>query len=389
MRWVIMGLGFMFSSLVRAESSHQSGALSWECEARPALGTPVYIGQGGSQLDAKEAADQKCRADGHLICYVDDCEADPGAPVRTTVSVKGITYYLGYEPRLSAHPARIHPTATALPLTYDAVAAGAATPVKGDGQGSCGDCWAWARTSSLEAAAIAAGNPVSLSEEDTTDNASDEDGCGGGSMDFNYELSHGVTSLALCPWEGGGGSCDAAPAAKGVSMAYVGGDSGPTDAELMAAIYQYGSVAVTVAAGDEFDVDPGTDRMTDCDGQGIDHMVSLVGFRPSPSGGVEYKMKNSWGSSWGASGYAYLAIGCNQIATGDQSAMVIWASSTPVPPPVPPAPTVWQCTAYPALGSSSYTGQGATQATAEDAAEQSCRSAGHLICRAKDCTQVR
>jgi hypothetical protein len=181
------------------------------------------------------------------------------------------------------------------------------------------------------------GNPsvfASLSEEDTTDNASDEMGCGGGSMDFNYELSHGVTTLALCPWQGGGGYCSATPAVKGAKMAFVGGENGPTDAEMMAAIYTYGSVSVTVAAGGNFAVDPGSDRMTDCGGQGIDHMVSLVGYRPGPGGvGVEYKMKNSWDTSWGVNGYAYMALGCNQLAQGDQSAMVITVDG-----PTPPSP---------------------------------------------------
>ena len=112
-----------------------------------------------------------------------------------TVVVRGAKYSLGYRPKKVANPARLHLESFDVPTVYDAVAAGKATPVKDDGQGSCGDCWAWARTSSLEAASILAGTePVSLklSEEDTTDNAQGEYGCGGGSMDFDYELSHGA-----------------------------------------------------------------------------------------------------------------------------------------------------------------------------------------------------
>lgn len=308
-------------------------------------------------------------------------------PVRTTVSVKGETYSLGYLPHKIVNPPHLFISATAIPLEYDAVAAGKATPVKGDGQGSCGDCWAWARTSSLEAAMLSAGQGLTLSEEDTTDNASDEFGCNGGMMDFNYEISHGVSLLSTCPWEGGGASCASVPVAKGVSMAFVGGSSGPTDADLMTAIYQFGSVAVTVAAGDGFDVSTGTDRMLDCGTTGIDHMVSLIGYRPAADGGVEYKMKNSWGQGWGAAGYAYIKQGCNQIASGDQSAMVITVGAMP-PAPVPPTPSGWECQAKGVFGSTLYAGEGATKTVAGTAATAECMAAGHLFCRITSCSEV-
>lgn len=262
---------------------------------------------------------------------------DPTAPSMTTV-VNGKTYYKGYKPHHEKGATYFSPLGAGdQPTSYNAVTANRATPVKGqDGQGSCGDCWAWARTSSLEAAAIYAGvQPITLnlSEEDTTDNATDEDGCDGGSMDFNYEINHGVTTTVLCPWEGGGRSCNSKPVVQGYKMAYIGDSNGPTDAELTAAIYQFGSVAVTIAAGGNF-IPDSTDELADCSSRSIDHMVSLVGYRPSKSGGVEYLMKNSWGTTWGDfGGYAYLALGCDAVATGDQSAMVIYVNG-PGPTPV-------------------------------------------------------
>lgn len=359
---------------------------AWECEARPLIGTPTYPGTGDTEIDAKAAAVQSCEAN-HFVCYADDCAQ---LPASGTVTIKGATYYKGLILGHVDDATYIRPNLIGAPDTYDAVAVGKATPVKGDGQGSCGDCWAWARTSSLEAAILAAGlNMSSLSEEDTTDNASDEYGCGGGMMDFNYELNHGVASLASCPWQGGNGSCSAAAAAKGKTMAFVGAPGrGPTDAEMEAAILADGSVAVTTAASGNFDVAPGTDRMTDCGSQGIDHMVSFVGFRPAPDGGVEFKMKNSWGQSWGAKGYAYMKIGCNETATGDQSAMIITLEALPPTPPGPPAPAAdWECSAKGIVGST-YTARAATAALASDAAVADCRSAGHLSCRVKSCEQV-
>jgi C1A family cysteine protease len=242
---------------------------------------------------------------------------------RETVTINGATYYLGYIPGHAAQPTYSHPRIFDLPLVYNAVEAGKATPVKAPGQGQCGDCWAWARTSSLEAAVLAAGHSLSLSEQDTTVNARNEHGCQGGMMDFDYEIQHGVSLLSTCPWHNGTGRCKSKPAAKATNMAFIGDADGPTDAELMTAIYEYGSVAVTVAADDNFDVAPGTDTITSCDTTQVDHMVSLVGYRTMQDGSVQYLMKNSWGSSWGVNGYAYIAKGCDQLATGDQSAMYV------------------------------------------------------------------
>lgn len=313
-----------------------------------------------------------------------------------TVIIKGIQHHKGLVSGKVEGARYLQMSMSALPDSYDAVASDKATPVKGNGQGSCGDCWAWARTSSLEAAILASGKPaLALSEEDTTDNAQDEYGCGGGMMDFNYEMDHGVASLAVCPWRGGGQYCDSIVAAQGSKMAFIGASSrGPTADEMKAAIWTYGSVAVTVAAAGNFDVANGSDRMTSCYATGIDHMVSLVGWRPTPDGkNVEFKMKNSWGTAWGANGYAYMVLGCNEIATGDQSAMVITLGDVPVPPipptpptpPTPPAPVTWTCSVKPLFGSSIYKGSGASQSEATDSAQGSCYDDGHWVCRLQTC----
>jgi hypothetical protein len=123
--------------------------------------------------------------------------------VRDHVTVGGVDYYLGYIPSRNLTGIYTHPRIFDLPTNYDAVAAGLATPVKGQGQGQCGDCWAWARTSSLESAALAVGKSLSLSEQDTTVNDRREHGCQGGMMNFDYEIPHGVSLLSTCPWHGG------------------------------------------------------------------------------------------------------------------------------------------------------------------------------------------
>ena len=64
-----------------------------------------------------------------------------------SVVIKGVEYFKGLKPSHMENARYISPLVFDLPASYDAVAAGKATGIKGNGQGSCGDCWAWARTS--------------------------------------------------------------------------------------------------------------------------------------------------------------------------------------------------------------------------------------------------
>lgn len=260
----------------------------------------------------------------------------PLARADDTVVIKGVKHFKGLKvgkKKLFGFT-RVYPVATDLPDSYDARTDGSVTSIKDQGQ--CGSCWAFARTSSLEAASIKAGlhdSTVNLSEQDLVSNASDEYGCGGGSMDFNREIAHGVTTEALCPYRAQDGvRCLGAVDTKALKMAYIGGPNGPTADEMRGAIKAFGSVAVTTAAGNGYDTDSGSDRMTNCGTTGIDHMVSWIGWRKLPDGSFEFLEKNSWGTSWGKLGLAYLKIGCNETAVGDQSAMVVYVDG---PGPIP------------------------------------------------------
>ena len=91
-------------------------------------------------------------------------------------------------------------------VTVDWVAKGAVTPVKN--QGSCGSCWSFSTTGSMEGAHfLKTDNLVSLSEQNLVDCAHNGNmGCMGGMMDraFTWTETHPLETEADYPYKGWG-----------------------------------------------------------------------------------------------------------------------------------------------------------------------------------------
>merc|ERR1712166_938125 len=198
---------------------------------------------------------------------------------------------------------------TAAPVSVDWTTKGAVTPVKDQGQ--CGSCWAFSTTGSVEGRTqIKNGKLVSLSEQELMSCASKygNQGCNGGLMDdgFKFIEAEGLELESSYQYQHVTGSCnnvrrdlhDGINPGVVTSFKDVAANS---QTQLMAAVAE-GPVSVAIEADQSGFGFCKSGVFSGTCGTNLDHGVLVVGY--GTDGGKDYwKVKNSWGATWGDAGY--------------------------------------------------------------------------------------
>ncbi len=238
---------------------------------------------------------------------------------------------LGLKRPVDRAPLRIHEAPvdmSAVPSSWDWTAKGGVTDVKDQGQ--CGSCWSFSTTGALEGAYFNKyGTLKSFSEQHFVDcdnrknsnNKGTDLGCNGGLMDsaFSWASKNGFVCLEseyayVSGTTEAAGTCSESQCKKDTTTAPKGYVDVTTnsDSALVSAIYQQ-PVSVAIEADQAaFQLYKSGVFTASC-GTSLDHGVLAVGYGTDSSSGYDYyKVKNSWGSSWGESGYIRLQRGVSQ-----------------------------------------------------------------------------
>ena len=180
----------------------------------------------------------------------------------------------------------------------DWTAKGMVSPIKN--QGSCGSCWAFSAVGVLESWALSKGQTVNLSEQQLVDCSRKygNEGCNGG---FNYQglayvKDSGITTTSSYPYVGRDQACKISGGSfKISSVPSAKGCTGIADA------IQSRPIGVSADATNWSRYSSGI--FNNC-GRNLNHDILLVGYSSQ-----YYKIKNSWGASWGEKGFIRLALG--------------------------------------------------------------------------------
>lgn len=203
------------------------------------------------------------------------------------------------------------------PIDWTTVA-NVVTPVRDQGQ--CGACWAFSAVAALESFRFQAYGTInaSYSEQQLVDcsNKYGNQGCNGGWMNsaFNYVKANGITTKRAYPYTSRttnrAGSCKII----GGSFRISGYKDVTKTCDAVAAALSYRPLSVAVDATNWSPYKSGI--FSSC-GNAVNHAVLLVGVT-----NTTWRIKNSWNTWWGESGYMRL----NATAGNNACAICSYAS---------------------------------------------------------------
>ncbi|GMI11569.1 hypothetical protein TrVE_jg8545 [Triparma verrucosa] len=184
------------------------------------------------------------------------------------------------------------------------------TPVKNQRQ--CGSCWAFSATEQIESDLMRlTGSTVILAPQQIVSCDKTSQGCNGGWTESAYAYVKNNGGLETeddypyTSWIGNSGTCksDSSKAAATISgYTTVSGED-----NMASYVQSTGPLSVCLDASTWNSYTGGVMKVC---GNSVDHCVQAVGVLPDSSTGY-WKVRNSWGTTWGESGFIRLEFGGN------------------------------------------------------------------------------
>lgn len=181
------------------------------------------------------------------------------------------------------------------------------TPVKN--QGYCGSCWAFSASEQIESDTMRTLSvSYTLSPEQITQCDSTSYGCNGGWTEHAYDYvkkAGGIETESVYPYTSSNGVTGTCHVDKTKFVIRVNGYT-TVNGETNMANYMLSTGPLSVCV-DASKWNSYTGGIVKSCGKQVDHCVQAVGVDNGSSG--YWKVRNSWGSSWGEAGYIRLAYG--------------------------------------------------------------------------------
>ena len=227
--------------------------------------------------------------------------------------------YLGHVP-MAHEGLEEYVSRVAAPESYDWTSrSGFVNPVQD--QASCGSCWAFSSTAGFETARVIAGHKLEkFSEQSLVDCDTSNNGCDGGNLTLaeRYLKKTGTVLNSQYPYKAVQRTCGSGSFEHFKATGY--GIISSEDA-MVDAVYEHGVLPVAINANPAQFYTGGILDPANCNRNALNHGVAIVGY--GVEGGVKYwKIRNSWGSSWGESGYFRMRRGDNTCGVANDATYI-------------------------------------------------------------------